>query len=97
MLLLIICSFMVPCIPSGKILFVLELPFTYCALLPGKNVAYILLGLKCHSYENCPHYPYKSYCKASSWDILISHCFSTKLGYFVLLVRDPVKSLPIGP
>lgn len=32
--------------------------------------------------------------KASSWDALISHCFSVKLGYFVLLARDPVQSPP---
>lgn len=87
----------------ARVLFSLEMPYVLFHSFVGffyqeriNKIACILLGLKCHSYENCPHYPCKSYSKASSWDTLISHCFRIKLGYFVLLARDPVQSLPFG-
>lgn len=85
-------------LPS-RVLFSLELPYSPMVFHTSKKInqtACISLGSKCHSYENCPHYPCKSYCKAPSWDTLITHCFRIKLGYFVLLARNPVQSLPFG-
>lgn len=68
---------------SAKLLFSLELPYPLFHGLSHQQrinqTACILLGSKCHSYENCPHYPCKSNCKAPSWDTLISHCFRIKL------------------